>query len=76
MGEYIIASILRFFAVTITGLYFFGNNGTYEEDQDHSNQNIIDDNVLNMSLIIMEGSYGAIDSGNSKFHGYYIVRFS
>ena len=31
---------------------------------------------MNMSLIIMEGKYGAIDSDDSSCHGYYIIKFS
>ena len=31
MVEYIIASNLKLFVVTITGLYIFFDNGTYEE---------------------------------------------
>ena len=30
---------------------------------------------MHMSLIIMEGHYGAIDSDDSTCHGYYIIRF-
>ena len=29
-----------------------------------------------MSLIIMEGKYGAIDTYDSPCHGYYIISFS
>ena len=31
---------------------------------------------MNMSLIIMEGKYGAIGADNSSCHGYYIIKFS
>ena len=31
---------------------------------------------MNMSLIIMEGKYGAIHSDDSSRHGYYIIKFS
>ena len=31
---------------------------------------------MNMSLIIMEGKYGAIDTDDSSCHGYYIIKFS
>ena len=51
------------------------DDGTDEEDYKHINQTIIDGNGMNMSLIIMEVHYGAIDSDNSKYHGYYIIRF-
>ena len=30
---------------------------------------------MNMSLIITEGKYGAIDSDDYLFHGYYIINF-
>ena len=31
---------------------------------------------MNMSLIIIEGTYGAIDADDSSCHGYYILGFS
>ena len=40
------------------------------------NITILDGIVMNMSLIIMEGKYGAIDTENSSCHGYYIIKFS
>ena len=40
------------------------------------NQTILDGNVMNMSLIITEGNYGAIDSDDSTCHGFYIIIFS
>ena len=40
------------------------------------NRNILDGNVMNISLIIMEGKYGAIDTDNYSCHGYYIIKFS
>ena len=52
------------------------DDGTDEEDYEHINRNIIDGNVMNMSLIIMEGIYGAIDTENYSCHGYYIIKFS
>ena len=54
----------------------FFNHGTDEEDYEHINWTIIDGNMMNMSLIIMEGKYGAIDADNSSCHGYYIIKFS
>ena len=30
---------------------------------------------MNMSWIIREGKYGAIDTDNSTYHGYYIIKF-
>ena len=29
---------------------------------------------MSMSLIIIEGNYGAIDADGSKCHGYYIIK--
>ena len=54
----------------------FLDNGIYEEDYEHTNQNILIGNVMNMSLIIMEGEYGAIDTDYSSCPGYYIITFS
>ena len=31
---------------------------------------------MNMSLIILEGKYGAIDNDDSSCHDYYIIKFS
>ena len=31
---------------------------------------------MNMYLIIMEVTYGAIDTDDSSCHGYYIIKFS
>ena len=31
---------------------------------------------MNMSLISIEGKYGAIDTDNSSCNGYYIIKFS
>ena len=31
---------------------------------------------MNISLVIIEGSYSAIDADDSTYHGYYIIRFS
>ena len=31
---------------------------------------------MNISLIIMEGKYGAINSDDSSCHGYYIIKIS
>ena len=31
---------------------------------------------MNMSLIIFEGKYGAIDTDDYSCHGYYIIKFS
>ena len=52
------------------------DDGTDEEDYEHINRTILDGNFMNMSLIIMEGCYGAIDADNSSCNGDYIIRFS
>ena len=31
---------------------------------------------MKISLVIIEGSYCAIDADDSTYHGYYIIRFS
>ena len=48
----------------------FLDNGTDEEYYKNFNQTIIDVNVMKMSLVITEGKYGAIDTGNYSCHGY------
>ena len=55
-------------------IIIFFDDGTYEEDFTHINRTIIDGNMLIMSLIIMEESYGAIDADDSSCHGYYIIK--
>ena len=47
----------------------FFNDGTYEEEYEQINRNIIDVNVMNTSLIITEGGYGAIDDNGYKCLG-------
>ena len=37
------------------------------------NRTRIEGNVMNMSLIITKGNYGAIDADNSSCNGYYII---
>ena len=32
--------------------------------------------MINMSLVVMEGKYSAIDADDSSCHGYYIIIFS
>ena len=54
----------------------FFDDGTDEEDYKQINQTILDDNVMNMYLIIMEGKYGDIDADDSSCHGYYIIKIS
>ena len=43
---------------------------------EHIHQNVLDGNVMNMSLIIMKEIYGAIDAGDFVCHGYFIINFS
>ena len=50
--------------------------GTDEEYYENINRTILDGNVMNMSLIITEGKYGAIDTDDYSCHGYYIIKFS
>ena len=54
----------------------FVGDGTYEDNYEHIIQTILDGNVMNMSLIIMEDKYIAIDSYDSSCHGYNIIKFS
>ena len=42
---------------------------TNEEIYKHINWNILDGNVMNMSLLITKGRYGAIDTDNYLCHG-------
>ena len=53
----------------------FLDDGTDKEMYKHVNRTILDSNVMNMSLIITEGKYGAIDTDEYSYHGYYIIRF-
>ena len=56
----------------------FTDYGIDEEDYEDINQTILDDNVLNMSLIIMEGKYcaigGTICANDPSCHGYYSIK--
>ena len=54
----------------------FVDDVTDEEDYEHNNWTILDVNVMNMSLIIMEGKYGTIHDDDSSCQGYYIIKFS
>ena len=74
MLEYIIASTLECLVVTITGLYIFLNDETDEQDYKNIKRSIFDSNVMDMSLIITEGKYGAIDADDYSCHGYYIIK--
>ena len=53
----------------------FLDDGKYEEEYKHINQTILDGNVMNTSLIIIEGDYGAIDDDDSTCHCYHIIIF-
>ena len=46
-----------------------------EEEYEHMNKNIINANMMNMSLIITKSNYGAIDNDDSAYNGYYMIRF-
>ena len=46
----------------------FVDYGTGEEYYEQINQTIIDDNMMGISLISMEGKYGAIDADDSPCH--------
>ena len=52
------------------------DDGTDEEYYEKFNQIILDGNMMNMSLIIMEGKYGTIYTDDSSCHGYYTIKFS
>ena len=47
---------------------------TDEENYEHINRNILDGNVMNMSVIITEWKYGDVDADYSSYHGYYIIK--
>ena len=42
---------------------------TNEEEYEHINRTIIDGNMVNISVIIMEGNFGAIGADDSTCHG-------
>ena len=54
----------------------FIDDGTDEKKYKRINQNIIDGNVMNISLIVIEVNYGDIDADDYICHGCYIIRFS
>ena len=56
-------------------IYIF-DDGTGEENYKHINRIILDFNVMKMSLIIVEGKYGAISADDSSCYVYYIIKFS
>ena len=51
----------------------YGTDNVYYE---FMNINIIEGNVMNLSLIITKGNYSTIDADNSSCRGYYIIIFS
>ena len=57
-------------------MMIFFDDGKDEEYYEQNNQSIIYGNMMNTSLIIMEGKYGAIDADNSSCHGKYIIKTS
>ena len=56
-------------------LMFFLDDGKYGEYYEDINQAVIHGNVMNMSLIITKGKYGALDTDDSSCYGYYIIKF-
>ena len=54
----------------------FIDNGTGNVECKCMNGTILDGNVMNMSLIIIEGDYDDINDDDSTWHGYYIIIFS
>ena len=52
------------------------DDGTGDVDYECIQKSILDSNVVNMSLIIIEGNDGSIDAADSTCHGYYIIKFS
>ena len=54
----------------------FLDDATDEEYYKKINRTIIYGNMMNISLIVIEGKYGAIDTYDSSCHGYYIIKFS
>ena len=53
----------------------FIDNGTGNVECKCMNGTILDGNVMNMSLIIIEVNYGAIDADDYTCHGYYVAIF-
>ena len=56
-------------------LMYFLDNGTDKEYYKNINRTILDGNLINMSLIIIEGKYGTIYTDDSSCHGYYTIMF-
>ena len=51
------------------------DNGTYDVEHEHINITILDVNFTNMSLVITEEKFGAIDTDHTSFQDYYIIIF-
>ena len=49
----------------------FSDDWIYAEIYKHINRTILDGNVMNVSLIVLEGNYGAIHTDDYSCHGYY-----
>ena len=74
MGEYIIATTIKLLVVTITGLWWILlMMEQMKKILKHINQNILDGDVMNMSLIITEGNYSALDTDSSLCNCYYNI---
>ena len=76
MKEFIISNTIKFLVVTTFGFNEFSDDRTDEEYYKNTNRTILDVNVMNISLIIMSGKYGAIDTDYFSCYGYYIIKFS
>ena len=50
--------------------------GTYYVEYEHKNITIIDGNVTKMLLVIYKGEFSDIDSEDTLYHRYYIIRFT
>ena len=73
--EFKILNILKFLDVTVIEFNDF-NDGADEEYSKHINQNFLDGDMMNMTLIITKEKYGTIDTNDSSCYGYYIIKFS
>ena len=51
-------------------------DGLNEEIYKHIYQTILDGSVMKISLIMMEGTFGAIFTYDSSCHDYYIINIS
>ena len=53
----------------------FLNDGTDNVEYECINLTIVDGNLMYISLIVIQGEYGAIDYDSSTCYGYYIIIF-